>query len=349
MADTNLIDYIMEGRQHFISDVLKSWVTTCDRFEQFTNYYRDKIRSKIRNVKSDEKLGDIMFELEIPYFMLLDDRFEVEYEKYGTNTRAPDFFISFKQAVGFNLEVKRIRESRLGFHFEKLIQDIASQIQNIPSSFGFSIVVDTLDPDFDIVSKIESSKETVIKYIENTIQNEEGRLPLGEACEYPIPGFEGELILMLSKPLCKANPDETSYNGRFRPAFYTQKEYRKFGDAILEKIGQMIPNMINVLVISSDSTNHENDDLIKSIYSINKLLNQGDENLSIRKGFRGKQDFLNQSKRLSGILFRTNWLGLNAVKERNLLWCNEQADQQIPEQIKEYLRRMNKRALWKGD
>lgn len=336
----------MEGRQHFISDVLKSWVTTCNRFEQFIDYYQDKILSKIRNAKSDEDLEDIMFEFEIPYLLLLDDRFEIEYEKYKPyNMRGPDFFITFKKSILFNLEVKRIREARSGLHFEKLIQDITSQIQNIPSSLGFSIVVDTLNTDFDIVSKLESSKEAVIKYIENTIQKEEGRLPLGEACEYPIPGFEGELILMLSKPLCKANPDETSYNGGFRQAFYTQKEYRKFGDAILEKIGQMLPNMINVLVIRSDSTTHEEDDLLKSVYTINEMLSKKYEDFFIQKGFQGIQDFLSQWKNLSGILFRSIWVRIGDSKDRNLLWCNEQADQQIPEPIKKHLRRMNKRAL----
>jgi hypothetical protein len=346
MIDSELIDYIMEGRQHFSRDIIESWVKTSNRFKKFVYLYRDKIRSRIHNASNEEYLEDIRFELEIPYLILSDDRFEVEYEKYSTgSTRAPDFSVTFERSIEFNLEVKHIREPILGVHFEKSIQQIASRIQSLPSSLGFRLDVTTLDIAPDVVGRLESSKEEVIKCIENLIQNEESKISYDNVHEYPIKGFEDELILVLSKPSGKVNHDETSYYGGLEPVFYTQIEYRKFGDAIFEKIGQMVPNMINIIIIISKSSTHEREDLFKSIYSINKLLNQGDENLFIRKGFQGKQDFLNQSKRLSGILFRNNWIGLNAVKDRNLLWCNEQADQQIPEPIKEYLRRMNKRAL----
>ncbi|MEW6067519.1 MAG: hypothetical protein AB1610_04425 [Nitrospirota bacterium] len=220
-------------------------------------------------------------------------------------------------------------------------------IFELPSSLAFSLVVEDWDANAEeIVNRLESLKEVVIQYIENCIRIEGDHLALDDVREYSIPGLEDALILMLSKPSGKITRDETSYHVGSSPIFYSQKEYRKFGDVIVKSLHQMLPNMINVLVIGSNSSTHEENDLFKSIYSINRLLRTGDEGFFIDKSLCGKQDFLNQSKRLSGILFRNNWIGLNAVKDRNLLWCNEQADQQIPEPIKEYLRTMNKRALW---
>jgi len=62
----------------------------------------------------------------------------------------------------------------------------------------------------------------------------------------------------------------------------------------------------------------------------------------LKTNFQGIHDFFNQAKRLSGILVRGNWIVIGEAEDRNLLWCNDQADRPIPGVIREYFRRMDK-------
>jgi hypothetical protein len=83
--------------------------------------------------------------------------------------------------------------------------------------------------------------------------------------------------------------------------------------------------MINVLIVGSTSSTHEREDLPGAIDSINDLLLINDEKVFIQKRFHGINDFVEQMKDLSAILFRSNWI--DGVGDRNLLWLTEQASQ----------------------
>ncbi len=124
------------------------------------------------------------------------------------------------------------------------------------------------------------------------------------------------------------------------PIFITGKEFRKFGDTIFDKLGQMVPGMINLLVIISTSTAHDRWHLNDSIYSIKNLLRKDDTDFFIQKGFQGKEDFMRHVKSIRALLFRSTWVG--QVKDRNALWCNDQAGQKGPERIKQYLKKMDR-------
>jgi 3-dehydroquinate dehydratase len=343
MTHDELVKHILGNKQHFMADVLVSWLLTSDRFTKFAYFYRDKIRKRIFEATNDEGLNDLMSELEVAYLLLLDERFEVEYEKNKNNiATSSDYIATFEQATTFALEVTSIHEHKTGSRYEEILREISDRVQKIPSNLAFSLSFNDFEADPEIVNKIEHSKEKIIRYIENTVCNDEMSLLLDGVREYPIPGFKDELVLILSKSSGKIAPDETSYHCESRPVFYTLKEYRKFGDAILDKLHQICPNIINVLVLSPNSTTHEKKHLFQAIYSINKLVSNGDENFFIAKKFRGISDFFDKWKKLSGILFRDNWIDVRGIKARNTLLCNKQADRQIPEPIAEYLRQMNK-------
>lgn len=341
MNKQQIIDYIIEVDNKTISKAMNYWLDSCDRFNDFTFKYRDKIRRKVRGAKTDEDLEDVRFELEIPWLFLSDERFDIEYEKFGDLTkRAPDFTVCFKGTTEFNIEVKRIREGSLGSSYEDLISEIAEEIRKIPSSLGFSLDVTSLDNETCIVKRMKTKKNEIITFIKATILAEEKKIAYDTRREYRLKGFEKEIILLLSRPSGKVSTDHTSYHGGSFPIFYTDKESYKFSDTIFYKLGQMIPDMINLIVITTNSSTHEPEDLLDCIYSINKLIEREDEDFFIRKGFSGIQDFLQQSSNLSGILFKTTWT--DAEKNFNLLWCNEQAAHKIPVNIKEYLKVMGK-------
>jgi hypothetical protein len=253
--------------------------------------------------------------------------------------------VTFGQTIPFVLEVRhfrQIREKDLGCRYDKAIQDVVDIVEKIPSSLAFSLYAEDVEAASELLSKLEASRETIAKYIINTVRESESRLDLNSASEYDVPGFNGDLVLILTRPLGKITNDETSYHVGFRPPFYTHKEYRQFSDVIFDKLGQMNPAMINILMISSDSNIHEPEALLQAIYYIVKLSNKKDDDFFIRKGFKGTADFLSQWEKLSGIVFRSIWLKIGSLQNRNHVWLNTCAQKQIPLLIIEYLQKMDK-------
>jgi len=333
------VEYLTGGREHTISKTLDYWIRKSKRYEDFVTQYREKIRKKCLTAKSFEDLEDIRFELEIPYLLLLDERFDVQYEKYGIGTkRSPDFTVIFENVIEFNIEVKRIREAILGQRFNKWLEEVVDEITKVPSTLAFSIDMALADGTSEFIDLLESKKEDIISFIKDSIYKEDARLPYKTPFEYPIPGFEDEVVLCLTKPEHKRKTDETSYHCAVEPIFYTQKELYKLGDSIFEKLGQVMPGIINILVCTSNSSTHERHNLIEAVRSINQLIKKKDESFFIRKGFHGIDDFLSYTKHLSGILFRSTWS--EEAKAVNFLWCNNKAEHQIPVSIREYITRM---------
>jgi hypothetical protein len=339
MNPTETVPYLAGEKDHMISGVIESWMSDSMKFAAFVHRYEDKIRKKIASAKTDEDIEDVRFELEVPYLLLLDERFQVEYEKYGVGgIRSPDVSVVFDQHIEFNMEVKRIRESELADRFNSLVEEMVKEIEETPSPLAFAIDMTECDANPDLVDRLESSREAVIKFIKQTLLDEQETLSNAAARDYPVPGFESELTLVLTRPCGKMRTDETSYHGGAVPIFYSGKEHYKFSDTILDKLGQMIPNMMNIIVCTSDSSSHESEDLLAAIGSINRLVHEKDEDFFVRRGFRDAKDFIRQTARLSGVLYRSIWIGQGGY--RNTLWCNEHADFQIPEEIKSYLRRI---------
>ena len=86
------------------------WVEESARFRDFVAAYRTKIRKKVRGLRDEEGRGDLLFELATAYRLLLERRFTLEYEKYGVGKqRTPDFVVTYRTNVIFNVEVKRMR------------------------------------------------------------------------------------------------------------------------------------------------------------------------------------------------------------------------------------------------
>ena len=107
---TNLIAYVFDGQPHLLSEVLRQWMEVSPRFTVFVETYRDKIRKKIRVTHEPESLLDIRGELEVAYCLLNDRRLAVEYEPYASKKRrGPDFAVTYRTNLVFNIEVARIR------------------------------------------------------------------------------------------------------------------------------------------------------------------------------------------------------------------------------------------------
>jgi hypothetical protein len=109
----DLIAYVFEGQPRasdLLSGALRQWMEASPRFTAFVETYRDKIRKKIRVARQPESVLDLRGELEVAYCLLNDRRLAVAYEPYASaKRRGPDFAVTYRANLVFNIEVARIR------------------------------------------------------------------------------------------------------------------------------------------------------------------------------------------------------------------------------------------------
>ena len=103
-----LIAYLF-GADSLLAAEVGPCLVASPRFRAFAEVYRDKIRKKARGLRDDESRRDLAFELAIALRLLEERRFAVEYESYGVGQRAPDFRVTFRSGLRFNVEVRRLR------------------------------------------------------------------------------------------------------------------------------------------------------------------------------------------------------------------------------------------------
>lgn len=343
MKADELVDYIFDDRAHLFGAFLRA-LESSSRFLEFTEIYCDKIRRKIRDAHYDAAVvRDVLAEIEWAYLALQVDRFsEVEYELYGTKKPNPDLTVTdSKLGIVFNIEVKRIRPPDVEKRFEVWKRRVVEQVKAIPSSLAFSIDIGSFNMSGELADRLEAKSDCIVSYIVETIVMVEKEMSIGDEKRYSMPGFEDAFEFRLTKPSGKVNLDHTSYHGGSFPLPVTHKEYRKFGDEICdpEHLGQIRPGMVNILAISTNSSAHDYFDLGKAIDSLKELVEKGDDEFFINKGFEGVEDFTIQLRRLSGILFRGAWFSVDF--NPNVLWRNDTAEYPIPNSLAEILQRLD--------
>ena len=174
MTIDGLLKSILGDYQPFWAAQLEDWVQSSRRYRAFAETYRDKIHKKLRTAQNEAGLLDLFFELETAFRLLQDQRFTVEYEKYGfLKERAPDFTIAFRVNTIFNLEVTRLRmpqaDSLTTSEYEsvivrKLTDTVCDKLgQMRPGSINILLIIADLDISdsklANIMSKLRLSAE----------------------------------------------------------------------------------------------------------------------------------------------------------------------------------------------
>jgi hypothetical protein len=132
-----LIAYLFGPDRSALASDVGAWLVASPRFRMFAETYRDKIRKKARGVRDEEGRRDLLFELGIPLRLLDERRFTVEYESYGMATRAPDFRVTFRTRLRFNVEVRRLRQppvSEATADQSRLIRAVCDKLGQLPSA-----------------------------------------------------------------------------------------------------------------------------------------------------------------------------------------------------------------------
>ncbi|HKP51776.1 MAG TPA: hypothetical protein VJ183_03895 [Chloroflexia bacterium] len=137
MPASNLLPYIFTNTRLPIAVQFAHWVEASPRFRAFAETYRDKIRKKVRGITEEEGYRDLQAELATAYFLVLERRFLVEYEKYGVGKqRGPDFSVTYKTHTRFDVEVTRLRGGQAGASLEpgKLANTLCVKLAQFPPS-----------------------------------------------------------------------------------------------------------------------------------------------------------------------------------------------------------------------
>ena len=132
-----LIVHLFGADSSALAADVTAWLIASPRFRMFAETYRDKIRKKARGVRDDEGRRDLSFELGIALRLLEERRFTVEYESYGMATRAPDFRVTFRTRVRFNVEVRRLRRAptpEAAADQSRLIRAICDKLGQLPAA-----------------------------------------------------------------------------------------------------------------------------------------------------------------------------------------------------------------------
>jgi hypothetical protein len=139
MPAGDLLRYIFTNTRLPLAVHFAQWVEASPRFRAFAETYRDKIRKKVRTITEAEGYRDLQAELATAYFLVLERRFVVDYEKYGVGKqRGPDFSITYKTHIRFDVEVTRLRGQAVeaGGSLEpgKLANTLCAKLQQLPPS-----------------------------------------------------------------------------------------------------------------------------------------------------------------------------------------------------------------------
>jgi hypothetical protein len=136
----DLLDDIFDGKRPALYSEFAGWVQGSRRFSAFAARYRGKIRSKLKNARDEGGLQDLRAELQTAALLLRDKRFTLEYEKYAASKLGgPDFTVTFKTHIPFNVEVRRIRSVELADadadgRVGKVIAVLCDKVRQMPPS-----------------------------------------------------------------------------------------------------------------------------------------------------------------------------------------------------------------------
>jgi hypothetical protein len=147
----DLIAYLFEGQPHLLSEALMRWMEASARFTAFVETYRDKIRKKIRITRQPEGVLDLRGELEVAYCLLSDRRLAVAYEPYASaKRRSPDFAVTYRDNLVFNIEVARIRVEQSGVDGislprkeERILRILLDKLEQLQSGMPNLLVIQT--------------------------------------------------------------------------------------------------------------------------------------------------------------------------------------------------------------
>jgi hypothetical protein len=132
MTDSELLASLFGGEWHALSAACAVWIASSRPFRAFLEENATKIRKKVRQAGNGETQRDLWLEMSAAYHLLLADRrVTLVYERFlADKTRGPDFTVTFKGHIVFNVEVRRLRTAAAA---RKLGDVLCEKLRQMPA------------------------------------------------------------------------------------------------------------------------------------------------------------------------------------------------------------------------
>lgn len=119
-----------------------AWIAGDARLATFLFAHREKVRKKLRTAEGPEGARDVLAELEVAWALLRERRFDLAYETYAAEkTAGPDFTVTYRGHIRFNVEVKRLRAASGAALEPRLTDAVCSKLRQMPPSAMNTLVV----------------------------------------------------------------------------------------------------------------------------------------------------------------------------------------------------------------
>lgn len=137
------------------------------------------------------------------------------------------------------------------------------------------------------------------------------------------------------KSIPAATLDQTGTTPAPKPA-QTIPLGERLADTACSKLGQLLPQHSNVLLVGVEALHLTQNDLRAAMYHIQQRAERPDSTFWQRYRFRGRADFFHHYQRLSEILVRGSHL---QTAEPPIVWVNPQAKHPLPGKVRTVLYR----------
>jgi hypothetical protein len=180
---------------------------------------------------------------------------------------------------------------------------------------------------YDLRLELETAylllRERTLSLVYEPQQSREGRGP-----DFAVT-FTTSLTFMVEVTRLRAAPSlETSLT--------SPGDMERLADAVCTKLGQLLPQRNNVLIVGVDALFLKQDDLQALMLRVQQRAEQNNAGLAQRYGFRDRADFFRHYQRLSEVLVRGS--ELRTVMPL-IVWVNPQAKHPLPGKVRTVLYR----------
>jgi hypothetical protein len=147
--------------------------------------------------------------------------------------------------------------------------------------------------------------------------------------------FTTSLTFMVEVTRLQAYKKNISEDGQ-GPSSTASRADERLADAICSKLGQLLPQRSNVLLIGVEASIPTQNDLRRTMLHIEQRVQKNDELFLRRYQFRDRSEFFQHYQRLSEILIRES--SLQGIKSTTI-WVNPQAKHSLPSRVRTALYR----------
>jgi hypothetical protein len=145
-AAERLARYVTDGAEDATEAGLAGWMTGSARFRAFVEAHRDKVRKKLRGATDEDAGLDVRTELRVAHRLLADRRVTLAFEPSGSTRGGPDFAVTFRDHVAFNLEVTRVRA---GADTSTVGRVVLAKLRQLPPGSANVLLMATDAPEVD--------------------------------------------------------------------------------------------------------------------------------------------------------------------------------------------------------